>query len=128
MAEVKTLPEKLVDEIAVSIDGQQFFVRNPDAISALDHMYIQRSMHRFGILLEQEDNTEDEQAEVTRRLDRICRTVVNAPIEELAKLNDQQRLKIVDFFVPRLLDPAKKKAQATASQDEKSTGTNQSPN
>jgi len=128
MAEIKTLPEKLIDEIAVNIDGQQFFVRNPDAIPALDHMYIDRSIRRFGALLEKDENTDDEKAEVSRILKRICGAILDAPSEEQAKLNDQQRLKIVDFFVPRLfLQVAGKKTQQTESSSEKPTGEKLSP-
>ncbi len=102
MAEVKTLPEKLVDEIAVSIDGQQFFVRNPDAMPVLDYVRIEIGIGRFGALLIKDAVTDEERDEASRIVAWVSRAVLAAPETEHAKLSDQQRYQILDFFWQRL--------------------------
>lgn len=102
MAETKSLPEKLLDEIAVNIDGQTFFVRNPDSVRTLDRMYVDRSVARIGMLLLKDSNTVEEQDEVDRMIARICRIAVDIPDEVFDNLSLEQRQRISDFFVERL--------------------------
>src|SRR5688500_16166781 len=88
----------LVDPTHAQIDGAFYVLRHPESLSLFQLKRVETYMPRIGALLQQDHNTAEEEAEVARLLDVVCRDVLDAPPEVHARLSDVQRLAIVDAF------------------------------
>ena len=99
--QIRDLIDALTDYKVVKLGGQDYEVRNPDALQMLDYLWLQRTQPRIYELLAIEEHTPEESAEFSRKLDRFCRIVLIAPDAIQASLTDLQRYAVMDFFGKR---------------------------
>lgn len=91
--------DTLTDRPTVIVDGVAYPLRAVDGFSILEFKRHMKAAPRIGELLDREDLTEDEGAELSRLLDASARRVLAAPADVHDKLNDMQRLQVYSVFL-----------------------------
>lgn len=104
--------DNLVDSQYVAIDGKSYSMRNQDEVSPLEAHRFKKWGARLDTLINKDDLTEAEEAELEDIPKRLCRQVINAPADVIEALQDWQRMKILATFTKLL--QADKQAGATA--------------
>lgn len=89
----------LIDQPCVRIDEATYTLRHPDAMALLQVKRLEKQSMRIGDLLQQDELTAEEEADVARLLNATCREVLEAPDEIHAQLKDLQRIAILDAFM-----------------------------
>jgi hypothetical protein len=89
----------LSDRVQVSIDGERYDLLGPLELPLLAYHRLSRDADRLRDFFKDDcDPSEDDEKELSSTLDRICRKVLSAPDEIHERLNDFQRLDIVNAF------------------------------
>lgn len=85
--------------VPIQIDGRRYQTRHPDALSLRAIKQLERLAPRLGGLLQQDDLSEAEELELSTGLAEVCRLVLDAPDEVIARLTDQQRVRVMEAFM-----------------------------
>ena len=82
----------------ITIDGERYQVRHPDALALMQLKRVEIAAPRLGHLLQTPTLTDDEERELSALLVAVCQDVVDAPEAVTAKLTDPQRVAILQVF------------------------------
>lgn len=112
----------------VRIDGRLYALRNAEDLSILGTQGAYTKFNELAGVLQVAKPTEQQERAMTELLDELCRMVLDAPLKVHEKLNDQDRLKIINSFSLLLpgMAPAGAKRKPTARRRPRSTGARRS--
>lgn len=108
--------DSLIDRPVVVIDGKEYQLLTTAILPPIDVWRLSKFSRRLDELTSQADLTEDEERELERLPDRMCRLVLHAPDDVHAALNPKQRMEVLATFIqpPQPLPPAES-GQTTSS-------------
>lgn len=90
--------QTLTTRHSIAIDGAAYELRTFDDLSIVDYHQTPRRAARIYGLLREETLTSEQEHELSRLVDQVCRIILDAPQAVHAKLKDWQRLKIFQTF------------------------------
>lgn len=105
--------DALTEAPQVRIDGQLYDLRTKGEFSPLDAHRFKKLGGRMDALVSKEDLSDAEESELEGITARICRDVIDAPEDVLAKLRDSQRMRIISTFVETLSETSQPAAVET---------------
>jgi len=93
--------DTLIANRSVIIDGKEYDLFDPEMLSPIDGHRLKICGRRLMALLDQDGLSPDEEAELERIPDKVCRAVLDAPAEIHERLTTRQRMAIVEAFISR---------------------------
>lgn len=109
----------------VAIDGVLYPILHPDQLSIAQIKRMEREAPELGRLMQLDELTPEQEAEIDRLLQSACATVLEAPEDVRARLSDAQRIAVIEAFTQ--LRTAKPQATGAMRAASRSTGANTSP-
>jgi len=91
--------DSLANKPVVVIDGTDYLLLTPQLLPPLDSYRLKQYGDRIEELRVKKPLTEDDEREMVKLLDQMCRLVLIAPEDVHAKLLDRQRTAVLEGFL-----------------------------
>ncbi len=105
MAEPILTLETLVDRPQVKINGTSYGLKSPEEVSLLDYHRIWAQGRELDAAFSRPDLSMDEIGVLAKKIDELCRFLLDAPDDVHTRLTEVHKMRIVRTFIVLQLGP-----------------------